>query len=98
MVRLFSVTALVVLVAAPAWAQSAGTTSGPAAGTPTTLGTGSQTGATSHQAETVRNRGGAAVTNETQGQAGGNGSSIRPGVNGAESGSNPAPGQRSQSR
>jgi hypothetical protein len=77
---------------------TSGTTSGPAAGSQATLGTGNQTGATPHQAESVRNNGGKAVTNETRGQTGGTTGSVVPGVAGAESGHNPAPGQRPQSR
>jgi hypothetical protein len=79
-------------------AQPVGTTSGPAAGTPATLGTGGQTSATTHQTETMRNAGGTAVQSEKQGQIGGNGSSVVPGVSGAESGTNPGPGQRPASR
>ncbi len=97
MIRLTTTLVLAASLAGGA-AMAQGTTSGPAAGSQTTLGTGSQTGATPHQAESVRNGGGKAVGAETQGQAGGTTSAVVPGVSGAESGHNPGPGQRPQSR
>ena len=96
MIRPITVLVLAASMAGGA-ALAQGTTSGPAAGSQTTLGTGSQTGATPHQAESVRNRGGKAVTNEASGQTGGTGGSVVPGVAGAESGHTPGPGQRPQS-
>ncbi len=97
MIRLTTTLALMASLTGGA-AMAQGTTSGPAAGTQTTLGTGSQTSATPHQAELVRNGGGKAVTSERQGQTGGTDGAVVPGVSGAESGHNPGPGQRPQSR
>ncbi len=71
-------------------AQPSGTTSGPAAGKQTTMGTGGQTTATPHMQDTLQNKGGTAVRNEQKGQAGGTLSSVQPGVQGAESGKPPA--------
>ena len=48
-----------------------GTTSGPAAGTPTTMGTGGKTTATKHMRRTLRHHRGSSMTHEQQGQAGG---------------------------
>jgi hypothetical protein len=76
------------LFAAPALAQTGGTTSGPAAGTATTLGTGGQTPATPHQNRTVTG-GGPATQNEAKGQAGG-AAPVKPGLSGSESGRTPA--------
>ncbi len=87
---------ITLLLATPALAQQ-GVTSGPAAGTPTTLGAGGQTGATPHQADAISKSANGAVTQEQAGQKGGSGEKV-PGVAGAESGSTPAPGQRPQSK
>lgn len=70
-----------------ALAQS-GTTSGPASGSPATLGTGGQAPATPHQTDTLKG-GGAAMQKEQQGQAGG--TSTGPAKPGTEAG--PAPGK-----
>ncbi len=59
------------LLPGPAALAQSGTTSGPAAGSQATLGTGGQAPATPHQADSLKNGGGAAVRNEQQGQAGG---------------------------
>jgi hypothetical protein len=45
----------------PTSEQQKGTSSGPAAGTPATLGTGGQTSETHHQSEVLRNGGGKAT-------------------------------------
>lgn len=70
-------------------AQTGGTTSGPAAGTPTTLGTGGVSPATPHQADAVRNGGGMPVQGERQGQLGGTADTVRPGASDAGSGVTP---------
>lgn len=65
---------------APNAGPGSGVTSGPAAGVPTTLGTGGQSAATPHQSDSMRNHGGPAVSNETQGQQGGTPASVKPGL------------------
>ncbi len=70
-------------------AQTSGTTSGPAAGTPATLGTGGVTPATPHQTEAIRNQGGVPVTGEQRGQLGGTTDTVRPGASDAGSGVTP---------
>ena len=72
-------------------ASSGGTTSGPASGQPTTLGTGGTTTATPIMKHQLKHKGGATVQHEAQGQAGGTLKSVRPGVAGGESGA-PAAG------
>ena len=71
-----------------ALAQS-GTTTGPAAGSPATLGTGGVTPASPHQTEAVRNSGGVPVTGERQGQLGGTANTVEPGKSDAGSGVTP---------
>ena len=72
--------------ALPALAQDKpGVTSGPANGQPTTLGTGGEV-ATPHQQDSMKNKGGPAVQNEKQGQAGGTEASVKPGAPEQESG------------
>lgn len=73
----------------PALAQSGGTTSGPAAGSPATMGTGGVAPATPHQTNTVRNSGGAPITGEQRGQLGGTGDTVKPGASDAGSGVTP---------
>ena len=69
------------LSGAAALAQT-GTTSGPAAGSTTSLGTGGQSAATPHQADTLKG-GGTALKKEQQGQAGGTGAeAAKPGTEG----------------
>ena len=68
---LFAAIASTALLGAAAMAQTTGTTSGPAAGSPTTLGTGGQTPAVGAQTEPLRNNGGRAMTREHKGQRGG---------------------------
>lgn len=63
-----------------------GTTSGPAAGKPATLGTGGQTTATRHMTDSLTNHGGPTVRNEQSGQAGGTASTVRPGASDAGAG------------
>jgi hypothetical protein len=75
-------------LALPALAQS-GTTSGPAAGTPATMGTGGTTPSTPHQTNTVRNSGGVPITGEQRGQLGGTASTVKPGASDTESGVTP---------
>ena len=70
-------------------AQTSGTTSGPAAGSPATLGTGGVTPTTPHQTQAVRNSGGAAVTGERRGQLGGTSDTVKPGASDAGSGVTP---------
>ncbi len=89
--------ALTLLLATPSMAQQTGVTTGPAAGSPTTLGAGGQTGATPHQADTLGKGAGSAMKDEQAGQKGGSAEKV-PGVNGAESGTNPGPGQRPVSK
>ncbi len=68
---LFAALASTALLGGAALAQAPGTTSGPAAGSPTTLGTGGQTPAVGAQTEPLRNNGGRAMTGEHKGQRGG---------------------------
>jgi hypothetical protein len=84
------------IAAAPALAQSGaagqpspGTTSGPAAGSPVTLGTGGVTTAAKHMRSTVRGHEGAAVRNEGSGQTGG--TTAQPGKSDAGAGTHQAP-------
>jgi len=85
--------AIAVIVAAglsvPAMAQSGGTTSGPAAGSPATLGTGGVTPSTPHQTNAVRNGGGVPVQGENRGQLGGTTTTVKPGASDTESGVTP---------
>lgn len=74
---------------APAVAQTSGTTSGPAAGSPATLGTGGVTPTTPHQTGVVRNGGGASVQGERRGQLGGTTDAVKPGASDAGSGVTP---------
>ncbi|MBV9654622.1 MAG: hypothetical protein JOZ42_08675 [Acetobacteraceae bacterium] len=74
------------LLSAPAAFAQNGTTSGPASGSPATLGTGGQSAATPHQRESLQKTG-RAVQNEGQGQTGG--TSTAPAKPGSEGG--PAP-------
>ena len=83
------------IAATPALAQSGaagqpspGTTSGPAAGSPTTLGTGGVTTATKHMRSTLRGHEGAAARNERSGHTGG--TTAQPGKSDAGSGTHPA--------
>jgi len=66
-----------------------GTTTGPAAGSPATLGTGGVTPTTPHQTETVRNGGGVPVQGEQRGQLGGTSDTVKPGASDAGSGVTP---------
>lgn len=66
-------------------ADAAGTTSGPAAGSPTTFGTGGTTAQSPHQATDVRNGAGAAVRREHV-QSGGTGAQRVAGPPGDENG------------
>lgn len=80
---------MMVFGSASAFAQTnpaTGTTSGPAAGKPATLGTGGQTTATPHMTDSLTNHGGPAVQNEKSGQAGGNATTVRPGASDAGAG------------
>ena len=63
-----------------------GVTSGPAAGRPTTLGTGGVTTATPHQLHVTGRGAGTAVHTERRGQQGGTRSSVRPGQSDAGAG------------
>ena len=90
--------AMVLLLAAPAaLAQQtqpstsdhpSGTTSGPAAGTPSALGTGGEVPASPHQTGAVRGSGGSTIQQERQGQSGG-AAPVSPGQTGSESGPTP---------
>ena len=82
---------LILIGLGAASAQTAGTTSGPAVGTPATLGPGGVTTATPHQADTIRNGGGAPVQGERTGQVGGTAATIKPGASDAGSGVTPKP-------
>ncbi len=68
---LFAAVAAAIISGGAAMAQTPGTTSGPAAGSPTTLGTGGQTPAVGAQTEPLRSNGGRAMTREHKGQHGG---------------------------
>jgi len=71
-------------------AQTSGTTTGPAAGSPATLGTGGVTPTSPHQTEAIRNGGGVPVQAEQRGQlGGGTASSVKPGASDAGSGRTP---------
>jgi hypothetical protein len=70
--------------------RPAGVTSGPAAGTPATLGTGGEVPASPHQTGVLDKSGGATVQHEQQGQSGG-AAPVRPGQTGSESGRSPDP-------
>jgi hypothetical protein len=82
---------------APKSGAGQGTTSGPAAGSPTTMGTSGTTSASPHQAEGIKNQS-SSITRETE-QTMGSGSNQAPhgpavGVKGAEGGtSGPAAGE-----
>jgi hypothetical protein len=66
----------------------AGVTSGPAAGTPATLGTGGEVPASPHQTGVLDKSGGKTIQQEQQGQSG-NAAPVRPGQTGSESGQSP---------
>ena len=85
----FQAAAIVCACALPAFAQSSGTTSGPQAGSPTTLGTGGVTPTSPHQTGTVRNQGGASIQGEQRGQLGGTTETVKPGASDAGSGATP---------
>ncbi len=98
-IRLLSLAAAAALFGiGPAGAQSTGTTlntgsnpsggvtSGPAVGSPATLGTGGTTPSTPHQTDTIRNNGGAAIKHAKQGQHGGTRASVKPGRSDAGAG------------
>ena len=74
----------------PALAQNAaapgGVTSGPAAGSPVTLGTGGVTTATPHQTDVTGSHVGAPIGAAQGGQQGGTQSSVRPGQSDAGAG------------
>ena len=72
---------------------SPGTTSGPAAGSPTTMGTGGTVPASPHQMEVLKNKGGAPIQGEKTSQ-GGPGQPGRPSAPGTEAG--PASGASGQ--
>lgn len=55
--RIATVLGLMAMLAAPAMAQTSGTTSGPAAGGTATLGTSGQTTATPHMADSLKTPG-----------------------------------------
>jgi hypothetical protein len=71
LVAMISATSTLAQTPAPSGQPSPGTTSGPAASQPTTLGTGGETTSTKHMQDTLRGHGGAAVRKEHEGQAGG---------------------------
>jgi len=70
-------------------AQTTGTTTGPAAGSPATLGTGGVTPTSPHQTEAIRNGGGVPVQAERRGQLGGTTDTVKPGASDAGSGVTP---------
>ena len=70
---------------------SPGVTSGPAAGTPATLGTGGETPTTPHQQSALRNRGGKTIQREQQAGAGGASQAGHQGKSDAGSGKTAAP-------
>jgi len=69
-----------------------GVTSGPAVGTPATLGSGGTVPASPHQQSVVRGGGGKTIQRETQNHSGGPGQPGRPGAGGTESGKTPTGG------
>jgi len=73
----------------PSTTTTTGTTSGPAVGSPATLGTGGVTPTTPHQTEAVRNGGGVPVQGEQRGQVGGTTNTVKPGASDAGSGVTP---------
>lgn len=83
--------AAALVAAAPAMAQSSGVTSGPAVGSPATLGTGGTVPASPHQTETVRNGGGVPIQSEQGGQTGGTRNTVAPGASDAGSGTTRRP-------
>ncbi len=87
-----AIAAAALLLSAPAaMAQAQGTTSGPASGSPATLGTGGTTPVTPHQSESLRDKGGAALKDEHQGQTGG--TTKKAAERGTEAGPAPKPPQ-----
>lgn len=77
-----------VLIAMPglAFAQSNGVTSGPAAGTPTTMGSDGKSPATPHQNDALQGSSGSTSTGQLGGTPG-----VKPGLPDAGSGSHNAP-------
>jgi len=70
--------AVAALASSSAVAQQSGATSGPVAGSHTTLGTGGRTPTTPHQSDALHNKGGGSIQGEHQGQAGGSDQTIAP--------------------
>ncbi len=89
-IRRMALASLTLLCVSQAIAQGTGVTSGPAVGSPATMGTGGQSAATPDQSNVLRNQGGAAIRNEQAGQSGGTSASVKPGLPDAGAGVHPA--------